>query len=93
MNKSNNLNKTWIVAAVFVTTLLIGSAVTTQDNLVFAGGDHKKKKSNEAEQAISQIQGLEQSASVSSEGDSLASGNNLGFLLNLNEGNNALGQQ
>lgn len=93
MNKpNNNLKKAWLVA-VFVTTLLIGSIVTIQDNLAFAGGDHKNKKSNEAEQRISQLQGLNQSASVSSEGDSLASGNNLGFLFNLNEGENALGQQ
>ena len=56
-----------------------------------AGGKHKK--SNETEQAISQIQGLKQTSGVSSGGDTLLSGNNLGFLFNLNEGNNALGQQ
>jgi len=84
------MKKTWLVA-VFVTTVLIGSIVTSQDNLAFAGGKHKK--SNEAEQGISQLQGLEQTSSVSSEGDALLSGNNLGFLFNLNEGNNALGQQ
>ena len=84
------MKKTWLVA-VFVTTVLIGSIVTSQDNLAFAGGKHKK--SNEAEQGISQLQGLNQTSSVSSENDSLVSGNNLGFLFNLNEGNNALGQQ
>lgn len=45
-NKSNNMKKTWLVA-VFVTTVLIGSIVTSQDNLAFAGGKHKK--SNEAQ--------------------------------------------
>ncbi len=90
MIKSNNIKKTWLVA-VFVTTILIGSIVTTQDNLAFAGDKHKK--SNEAEQAISQIQGLKQTSGVSSGGDTLLSGNNLGFLFNLNDGNNALGQQ
>ena len=90
MIKSNNIKKTWLIA-VFITTILIGSIVTTQDNLAFAGG--KNKKSNEAEQGISQLQGLEQASSVSSGGDTLLSGNNLGFLFNLNEGNNALGQQ
>jgi hypothetical protein len=90
MIKSNNIKKTWLVA-VFITTIWMGSIVTTQDNLAFAGGKHKK--SNEAEQAISQIQGLKQTSGMSSGGDTLLSGNNLGFLLNLNEGNNALGQQ
>ena len=41
------MKKTWLVT-VFVTTVLIGSIVTSQDNLAFAGGKHKK--SNEAEQ-------------------------------------------
>lgn len=90
MNKSTNTKKTWLVA-VFVSAVLVGSLIATQDNLAFAGG--KQKKSNEAAQDISQIQGLDQSASVSSWGDSIASGNNLGFLFQLNEGNNALGQQ
>ena len=90
MNKINNLKKTWIVA-IFFTTVFIGSIVTTQDNLAFAGGKHKK--SNEVTQEISQLQGLDQASSVSSGNDSLASGNNVGLSLNLNEGNNALGQQ
>lgn len=90
MNKINNIKKTWLVA-VFVTSILMGSIVITQDNLAFAGGKHKK--SNEAEQGIAQLQGLNQTSDVSSENDSLASGNNVGFSLNLNEGNNGLGQQ
>lgn len=90
MNKIYIVKKTYLVA-VFVTTILIGSIVTTQDNLAFAGG--KNKKSNEAEQGISQLQGLNQTSSVGSENDSLASGNNVGLSLNLNDGNNALGQQ
>ena len=67
MNKINNIKKTWLVT-VFVTTILIGSIVTNQDNLVFAGGKHKK--SNEAEQGISQLQGLNQTSSLSSGNDS-----------------------
>ena len=90
MIKSNNMKKTWLVT-VLVTTVLIGSIVTSQDNLAFAGGKHKK--SNEAEQGISQLQGLEQGSSVNSGNDILASGNNVGLSLNLNDGNNALGQQ
>ncbi len=90
MNKINNMKKTWLVA-IFVTTVLIGSIVTTQDNLAFAGGKHKK--SNEAEQGIIQLQGLNQASKISSGNESLTSGNNVGFSLNLNDGNNALGQQ
>ena len=90
MNKINNIRKTWLVA-IFVTSVLTSSIVVTQDNSAFAGGKHKK--SNEAEQGISQLQGLNQASSVSSENDSLASGNNVGLSLNLNEGNNGLGQQ
>ena len=66
MIKSNSIKKTWLVA-VIVTTILIGSIVTTQDILAFAGGKHKK--SNEAEQDISQIHGLKQTSGVSSGGD------------------------
>lgn len=90
MTKINNKSKIWIVA-IFVTSVLIGSLITTQDNLAFAGGKHKK--SNEASQNITQLQGLDQSASVDSENNTLAAGNNVGLTFNANEGNNALGQQ
>jgi hypothetical protein len=92
MKQTNNLKKSWLVTAFFVTTILVGSIVIVQDNIAYAGGD-KKKKSNEAEQGISQIQGLDQASTVGSGNNSIASGNNVGLLLNLNEGNNALGQQ
>jgi hypothetical protein len=90
MNKINSIKKTWLVT-IFVAAILVSSIVITQDNSAFAGG--KYKKSNEVEQGISQHQGLNQTSSVSSENDSLASGNNVGLSLNLNEGNNGLGQQ
>jgi hypothetical protein len=92
MSKIIKSKKTWLVA-LFVTTLFIGSVITSHENSAFAGGDHKKKKSNEAEQGISQPQGLDQASSIGSGNNSIASGNNVGLLLNLNEGNNALGQQ
>ena len=92
MNKPKNTNKTWLVA-LFVTAFLVASVITFQDNFVVASGDHHKKKSNEGEQGISQIQDLGQSASVSSGGDNLESGNNIGFLLNLNKGDPTVGQQ
>ena len=47
----------------------------------------------EAEQGIIQLQGLNQASKISSGNESLTSGNNVGFSLNLNDGNNALGQQ
>lgn len=89
MNKINNIKKRLVT--IFVASILVSSIVITQDNLAFAGG--KYKKPNEAEQGISQHQGLNQTSSVSSENDSLASGNNVSLSLNLNEGNNGLGQQ
>ena len=45
-----------------------------------------------AEQGGSQIQGLNNSISVGSEGDNVVSENNLGFSLNLSEGNNETSQ-
>lgn len=90
MTKINNKTKFWIVA-VFATSILVSSIVATQDNLAFAGGKHKK--SNEASQNITQLQGSEQSASINSGNNTLASGNNVGLLFNANEGNNGLGQR
>ena len=57
--------------------------------------NHKGKKSsnNDAEQLIGQSTSTEQAALCSSGNDTLASCNNVALSLNLNEGNNALGQQ
>ena len=41
MNKINNIKKAYLVA-VFVTTILIGSIITTQGNSAFAGEKNKK---------------------------------------------------
>ncbi len=90
MNKINSIKKTWLLA-VFVSAVLVGSLVTAQDNSAFAGGKHKK--SNDAAQNISQLQGLDQSSSIDSGNNTIASGNNVGLLFNLNDGNNALGQE
>ncbi len=70
---------------------MAGSLVTAQDNVVFAGGKHKK--SNDAAQNISQFQGLDQSLGIDSGNNKVASANNVGLLFNLNDGNNALGQE
>ena len=71
--------------------MFVGSLVIGQDNLVFASGKHKK--SNDAAQNISQLQGLDQSSDIDSGNNTVASGNNVGLLFNLNDGNNGLGQQ
>ena len=86
--------------SVFVAAALIGSIVavsSTIDNKAFAGGDNhhdkKKKKSNEAAQGISQDTETLQLSECNSGNDTKASCNNLAFSVNLNDGNNALGQQ
>ena len=74
--------------------------------MAFAGGndhdddDHKirnlitmKKYQNEAAQGIAQDTETLQSSRCGSGDDTTASCNNLAFSLNLNDGNNALGQQ
>ncbi|ALI34800.1 hypothetical protein NMY3_00590 [Candidatus Nitrosocosmicus oleophilus] len=87
-------NKSMILAVVitFATTLLVagGLNVNTDNQSVFA----KKIKSNNSTQGVLQDQFTGQSSEVFSEnGNSTASGNNVALSFNLNDGNNALGQQ
>ena len=88
----SNITKTHKVGlfAMFIAAALIGSVVAFGDNYAYAGG---KKKSNDAEQEISQEQSSVQNSQVVSGGDSIASGNNVGLFFNDNIGNLALGQQ
>ena len=85
--------------SIFVAAVLVGSIVavsSTIDNKAFAGGDNhekKKKKSNEAAQGIGQGTETFQASSCGSGQDTLASCNNVALSFNLNDGNNALGQQ
>ena len=88
------------IMSIFVAAALLGSIVavsSTIDNKAFAGGDNhdkKKKKSNEAAQGIAQeTETLQSSGCFSENGTSLASCNNLDTSINLNLGNNGLGQQ
>ena len=53
----------------------------------------KKSSNNEAEQFIGQFTSTEQAAVCNSGNDTIASCNNVGLSFNLNDGNNALGQQ
>jgi hypothetical protein len=86
MNKKIQLS----VLSIFIAAALIGSVVAYGDNYAYAGG---KKKSNELLQLLEQSSVTGQSSSCGSEDDTVASCNNLAFTANLNDGNNAAGQQ
>ena len=86
------------ILSIFIAAALIGSVATFGANMAFAGGDNhdgdkKKKKSNEALQGIGQGTETLQSSSCGSGNDTTASCNNVALSFNLNDGNNALGQQ
>jgi hypothetical protein len=94
MNKKIQLS----ILSIFIAAALIGSVATFGDNMAFAGGDNhdgdkKKKKSNEAAQGIGQSTETLQASSCGSGNDTTASCNNVALSFNLNDGNNALGQQ
>ena len=86
------------ILSIFVAAALLGSVLTIGENMAFAGGDNhngdkKKKKSNEATQEIDQSTETLQAAECGSGNDTVASCNNVALSFNLNDGNNALGQQ
>ena len=94
MNKKIQLS----ILSIFIAAALIGSVATFGNNMAFAGGDNHhgdkhKKKSNEAAQGIAQDTETLQSSRCGSGNDTTASCNNVALSLNLNDGNNALGQQ
>ena len=78
------------IFAIFIAAGLVGSVVAFGDNYAYAGG---KKKSNEAEQEISQEQSNEQNAQCVSGDFSLLCGNNVNLQLQAQLGKLALGQQ
>jgi hypothetical protein len=86
MNKKIQLS----VLSIFIAAALIGSVVAYGDNYAYAGG---KKKSNDLLQLLEQSSLTAQDSSCGSEDDTVASCNNLAFTANLNDGNNAAGQQ
>jgi hypothetical protein len=87
MNKKISLS----VLSIFIAAALIGSVVAYGDNIAYAGG--KNKKSNDAVQLVEQSSNTTEQSTCSSEDKTVASCNNLAFTANLNDGNNALGQQ
>ncbi|HYF99323.1 MAG TPA: hypothetical protein VD815_04470 [Candidatus Saccharimonadales bacterium] len=85
MNKQIQLS----ILSIFVVAALIGSVVTISDSMVSA----TKKEKNESVQVLEQFSGSEQLAECATENDTIASCNNVGLALNLQDGNNAGGQQ
>jgi ABC-type uncharacterized transport system YnjBCD ATPase subunit len=86
------------ILSIFVAAALVGSVLTIGENMAFAGGDNhngdkKKKKSNEAIQGIGQSTETAEFSECFSGNDTTASCNNVALSFNLNDGNNALGQQ
>jgi hypothetical protein len=78
------------ILSIVIAAALIGSVVAYGDNMAYAGG---KKKVNESEQSISQNSTTAQAAACEALGDTTASCNNVALSFNLNDGNNAAGQQ
>ena len=96
------------ILSIFIAAALIGSVASVGNNMAFAGGnnhddddkkdkkshhDGKKKKSNEAIQDVEQFSGTGQDSTCGSGNDTTASCNNVALSFNLNDGNNALGQE
>lgn len=76
-------------SAILIAAALIGSAVTFDDNMVYAGG---KKKHNDSEQEIEQVQANKQNAQCVTGTISLLDCNNVGLGLQFQDGNTAAGQ-
>ncbi len=91
MNHLIKTHKFGIFAMIFVAAALIGSvvAIAGDSSAAFA----TKKKSNESLQDIIQESSTGESAECFSNNNTLASCNNVALSLNLNDGNNAAGQQ
>ena len=89
-NLSRN-QKVGIFGIMFIAAALIGSvvAISGDNNAAFA----TKKKSNDSFQDINQESFTGESAECFSNDNTLASCNNVALSLNLNDGNNAAGQQ
>lgn len=77
------------ILSIFVAAALVGSIMIVSDNIAFA----TKKKSNDSFQDITQESLTGESAECFSNNNTLASCNNVALSFNLNDGNNAAGQQ
>ncbi len=92
MSNITKTNKMGLLAVFIAASLFVGTFAVIGTDVAFAG---KKKKVdiNEAEQVIAQPQSSSQSSQCVSGIASIADCNNIAAQLNLNLGNNALGQQ
>lgn len=79
------------VLSIFLAATLLGSVLAYGENVAYAGG--KNKKSNEAIQLIDQFSNTTEQSVCETDDDTIASCNNLDFKINLDDGNNGLGQQ
>ncbi len=87
-------NKSIILAVAIILSTTMVFAGTLNLNTDAQDAFAKKVKLNNSTQGLSQDQFTGQSSEVFSEnGDSVASGNNVALSFNLNDGNNAAGQQ
>lgn len=91
MSNLTKTHKIGVFAMVFVVATLLGSvvAIAGDNDAAFA----TKKKSNDSLQDIIQESSTAESAECFSNNNTLASCNNVALSLNLNDGNNAAGQQ
>ena len=91
MSNLRNTQKVGIFAIMFIAAALIGSvvAIAGDNNAAFA----TTKKSNESFQDITQGSFTGESAECFSNNNTIASCNNVALSFNLNDGNNAAGQQ
>ncbi|MDN5846364.1 MAG: hypothetical protein L0H53_08840 [Candidatus Nitrosocosmicus sp.] len=91
MSTIKNKSMIFAVVTIFATTLLLAGSLTAglDEQNAFA----KSKKSNNSTQGIGQETVTGQEAVCESLEDALASCNNVALSFNLNDGNNAAGQQ
>jgi len=84
-----NTSKTLLASSAFVIALalVLAPLALSEDALA-----KKSKKSNFAQQIISQVQKSSQNSQVVSGGDSVGSGNNINLQFQSNSGSNALAQ-
>jgi len=92
MNTIKNTSKVLTLMTIFATTLLVVGSLTAAigDQNTFA---KKSEKSNNSTQGIGQETLTGQDALCDTGNNTLASCNNVALSFNLNDGNNAAGQQ
>ncbi len=96
MSNITKTNKIGLLAVFLAASLFVATFAVIATDVAYAGNKHhgkKKVKINEADQVIAQPQSSTQSSTCVSGIASIADCNNIAAQLDLNFGNNALGQQ